>query len=1292
MPITSAQQQQLLQLGVTTFNASLGGYMSELATAINAGSTVAQIYDAVANSTAFKSQSFAYGAASTNAQFATAFANNTLGSTVSATIITAAATYLQGLLDAGASRGSVMMTAADYLSSAGALADTTYGAAAQQFVNKVTVATDYTITQNGLSTTVAALQATVASVTNAAATVTAALSANALSSQSFALTTGTDTLIGSASDNVINAPAGTLTVGDTIDGGAGTDTLNVSTTGTVPAVTIKNIEVLTVLATPNPVTWDLSGVTGLTTINSVNNAAGAGLTVSNVANVVNASMQNTNSGLSITYATAAVSGTSDASTLTLSKVGAGATFTGSGVETLTINSKDGANVLASLTDTGLTKLVITGDQALTIGTDNGTGATPTATIGSTTIGTVDASAATGAISISTGNGVGGATGNTTKVGVTVTAPTASTGTLALTTGTQKDTVTLGAGNATVVLGAGDDTLTSGTGTNTITPGTGNDTITLSTGTDTIRFNEAGATNADTVTGFATKSVIALGLGSAQTTTAAAAAGQFGTVQTNGTSPVLSGVGGTGTATAISFASITPNATATTNTVSAASNVLALSGAFTDGTAAGVITALGTTATTGITTTATGKFVLVTYSVGNIAQVWSYAGDSATAGVATDIDAAELNLVATLNGVTANSLAAANFTTYLTPAAGTTTVSNTGQTITLSGTLNTVQNTPNAAGQFLTAANDTINVNVGTMPTAAATATSGLTIIDPSSTDADVLNASVLGDWAAGSVISGIETLNLNMLVAGTTFSAAGKAPGTTNFALTGAQPFTVTDLANGSAITLGSGYTGLASGKMISDVGTADTLTVNIAGSTATSATAGAAMIYVNNGGAIETATVNVSAASSVRMAGTGLLGTVADVTAINLAGSGSLTVFGAFGALDTMVLNGSGIGYTGNLTIRPTTSGNMDFSAGGVVTGIKTIDLQDIPTYAGTIVFSGSNTSNSVLSATVSNVPTATSQTQGAIVVSVLGGGSQTDAVTFSEGANVSTIGNITATTIETLTVASSRASTGTFAMGTVTLTDGPGTQKLVVTGASTITVGVITADTIDFSGTTGAVTITGAAVNTGTGVSFTGGSGGISWNVAGTAGALQDSLVFGSGADRVGMSDGDDVVTLGAGADIVSYVANANAAAVGVTVGPTITDFAAGTDKLLFDKSVMGLGGAASGLTATETAIATTDYFEGASTSMTAGTAYTVVALNAVAYSGVGTAEDAVSATSTSATTAIVIFLDSTLGYARAYYDASLVADGGLTDTAVIANFTNITTLAGITALSNTDFLMIA
>ena len=121
------------------------------------------------------------------------------------------------------------------------------------------------------------------------------------------------------------------------------------------------------------------------------------------------------------------------------------------------------------------------------------------------------------------------------------------------------------------------------------------------------------------------------------------------------------------------------------------------------------------------------------------------------------------------------------------------------------------------------------------------------------------------------------------------------------------------------------------------------------------------------------------------------------------------------------------------------------------------------------------------------------------------------------------------------------------------------------------------------------------------------------------------------------------------------------------------------------------MGLGGTASGAS---TALATADVWNGAADTLTAGTAYTVVILSAASYASVALAEDPVAARSTAsvggAKAAIIVYLDSTVGYARAFFDADLGADDALTGTANILNFTNITTLTGLAALTFADFYM--
>jgi hypothetical protein len=813
----------------------------------------------------------------------------------------------------------------------------------------------------------------------------------------------------------------------------------------------------------------------------------------------------------------------------------------------------------------MTKLVITGDQALTIINTVGNSGTTTPTTA------YDASAATGAVTLTqTGSGLG-----TLAAGVTVTGPTAATaGAFTVTTGIYNDTVTLGANANTVSTGAGNDTITSGGGANTITPGAGNDTVNLGAGVDTVRFAEAGPTAADTVNTFGATDVIAVSLGTAATSTAVASAttGLLGIVQTGATTLTLPNVGGTGTGTAISFQAIAPNATATSGTVLAATNVISLNGAYTDGTAAGVITALGTSKDLGITTTAAGKFLLVTYSVGNIAQVWSYGGDGTGTGtVDTNIEALELSLVATLNGVALGGLTAANFATYLTPVAATSTVSNTGQTIALTGTLNTVTSTANTAGQFLTGASDAVTVGVGTLPIGAASATSGLTLIDSSTTDSDVLNVTNLGAATfsgGGILISGIETINANMLVANTTFSAAAITPGTTQFGLTGTADFVVTSMPNAGGVTLNSGYTGQASVGVISAGGASDSMVVNLAGSTATSATVGASVVYTT-GATMELATVNVSAASSIRSAVTGLFSAVAEVTEVKLAGSGSLNVFATPSIFGTMSLNGSDVGYTGTLTLTPSgTTGAMDLVGSGAISGVKAINLSAM-TSASALVVANTITLPAVVggaSLTITNAPTTANLNVTGLGVQQTGS-SLNDSLTVAIGANGTgsfATGGIVAVGTESLTITNAGTSATTTTLALITLDDAVGNQTVTISGAGNYVLNTVIADSLTTTGVTGTVSAT--LGNTSAGAVFIGGSG--ATTIVGTV--LADNITTGNAANFITGGKGADNMTGGVGVDTFIFVAandsSTSGGADGAAIADIITNFTRGTDKLQF------------------------------------------------------------------------------------------------------------------------------
>jgi len=209
-----------------------------------------------------------------------------------------------------------------------------------------------------------------------------------VSAQSFALTTGIDTVSGgSGNDNITagatSAATQTLNTLDSIDGGAGTDTLTAVIAANVTPGSL-NVESYVVSATAAS-TLDMTGSTGVTSI--TNTGSSATLTVTNIGGDVALTLASTGDGGTFNYTATAVAGTADAKTVSVSGVSGGTLNMGTGVETLTLNSIGSANSLAAIT-TGATTVKITGDQNLTIDAT-----------GELTQTTIDASAATGAVTL-----------------------------------------------------------------------------------------------------------------------------------------------------------------------------------------------------------------------------------------------------------------------------------------------------------------------------------------------------------------------------------------------------------------------------------------------------------------------------------------------------------------------------------------------------------------------------------------------------------------------------------------------------------------------------------------------------------------------------------------------------------------------------------------------------------------------------------------------------------------------------------------------------------------------------
>jgi hypothetical protein len=299
------------------------------------------------------------------------------------------------------------------------------------------VAVTETVTEAETVTVTETVTETVPVVTTAAA-------------MTLSLTTGIDTATGDTGNDIINgggtsAATQTLNTLDTIDGGAGTDTLSAVIASNVTPGTL-NVEAYNVSAIA-AATLDLIGSTGITSL--TNTGSSNTLTVTNVGGDVALTIASTANGGTFNYVASGLLGTADAKSITVSGVTGGTLNMGTGVETLTLDSIGSANSLAGLS-TSATTLNITGDQNLTI-----------AAAGELTAQTtIDASAFTGRLTLQTD----------------------TTANMTLTSGSGADGITADGGSAvleTISAGAGNDTVTFDANladTDVVDGGAGTDTL------------------------------------------------------------------------------------------------------------------------------------------------------------------------------------------------------------------------------------------------------------------------------------------------------------------------------------------------------------------------------------------------------------------------------------------------------------------------------------------------------------------------------------------------------------------------------------------------------------------------------------------------------------------------------------------------------------------------------------------------------------------------------------------------------------------------------------------------
>ncbi len=369
-------------------------------------------------------------------------------------------------------------------------------------------------------------------------------------------TTGVDT-INAVPVNATGAADNTLSAFDSIDGGAGNDTLNIYSAGlknaTLNGATVKNVETININNSgaaafiTNGTEVDASKFVGATAINQnglaaavTNLAAGtvagfngvassatAPLSVAAAAGVASASVNldgvkgidsgsdsafqagDNTAGLKVQGAalnTVTVTGTlAQAVTSTVAgqeatlalEVVAGKDSAGKGLQTVTVNSA--VNTSLTVTDTVNTEKVTTVDASVSTGAITFAGDADAATIktgaGADVVSVAANTSSTLSASVSTGAGNDKITVDTANVGLT-----SATGTTTVEAGAGDDQVDItsrSSGKLTLNLGDGNDTFSTGTGVAI----NGTDVINGGAGTDTLALSVVGSANIGAFTNF-----------------------------------------------------------------------------------------------------------------------------------------------------------------------------------------------------------------------------------------------------------------------------------------------------------------------------------------------------------------------------------------------------------------------------------------------------------------------------------------------------------------------------------------------------------------------------------------------------------------------------------------------------------------------------------------------------------------------------------------------------------------------------------------------------------------------
>lgn len=557
MAMTAAQQTDAYRFFAIAFNAAPGvEFMNQIALAYQGGASTKQVVNTFTEKTVFTN---AYPLFLTNAQFAERLVNNVVGASASDAAKLEAKADIVSALNGGATRGDVIFNVFSNL--AGLTGDAKWGGTAAQMANQVAVARYYTETLGRTSTDVATLQAVIAGVTNTSDVSMTALEARlnppaAVTPKSMTLSSGVDSgaaFVGtSAADTYVAGATGHLAAYDTINGGAGDDTLVVSADVAIEDTaftTVASVEKLNLFSNSkaalvhqlgakaaaagiNAVTLLGTGQNiNLTGFNKAVTVTGTDFDEAITANLGDDGDKTIRLGLGAKTVSLNKATTDTAGSTKVSFVSADV---GNGVGSVKV---DGSKGDITLENTGITIIGDLADQFNVIGSDasgalveaQNRGNFQTIVLGTSAANTLDLGGTSGNVYINAGAGadkitataaagerhflVGGAGADaiTVTTAAATTVPVAASGLVVVLAGDDNDTVDVTAasfGRESINGGAGNDTVTYAAGAALTANGaaTTNDSLDGGDGTDTLAGTSAQLTGIAAPTGTQVRSI------------------------------------------------------------------------------------------------------------------------------------------------------------------------------------------------------------------------------------------------------------------------------------------------------------------------------------------------------------------------------------------------------------------------------------------------------------------------------------------------------------------------------------------------------------------------------------------------------------------------------------------------------------------------------------------------------------------------------------------------------------------------------------------------------------------